>query len=49
MLGKSCPLGCFTLFRLNYVPSPFGVWDRMWNSIESVPDRCLPSTLDSGQ
>ena len=24
-----------------YVLFPFGVWDRMWNSIVSVPDNCL--------
>ena len=23
------------------VPSPFGVWGRVWNSIVSVPDHCL--------
>ena len=23
------------------VPFPFGVFGRMWNSIESVPDHCL--------
>ena len=23
------------------VPFPFGVYDRMWNSIISVPDHCL--------
>ena len=20
---------------------PFGVWDRMWNSIVSIPDHCI--------
>ena len=24
---------------------PFGVWVRMWNSIASIPDHCLFSTL----
>ena len=27
------------------VPFPFGVGDRMWNSIISVPELCLLSTL----
>ena len=24
-----------------FVPLPFGVWGRMWNSIVSAPDHCL--------
>ena len=24
-----------------YVPFPFDVWGRMWNSIQSVPEHCL--------
>ena len=27
------------------VPFPVGVWGRMWNSIVSVPDDCVSSTL----
>ena len=27
------------------VPFPFGVYDRMWNSIVSVPDHCLLNLL----
>ena len=36
-------LCCFN-FRVGLVvcvPFPFGVWDRMWNSIGSVPEHCL--------
>ena len=34
---------CFNLSAVLVVrvPFPFGVWDRMWNSIVSVPDHCL--------
>ena len=34
---------CVVLFLVPSVrvPFPFGVWDRVWNSIVSVPDHCL--------
>ena len=37
-------LCCFFIFSVDLVvcvPFPFGVWGRMWNSIVSVPERCL--------
>ena len=47
LLGKSCrlrfPLVLF-LFHAIFivcVPFPFGVWERMWNWIVSLPDYCL--------
>ena len=43
---ERAPLG-FSLCCFNFsavlvvgVPFPRGVWDRMWNSIVSVPDHC---------
>ena len=34
-------LCCFTLYHLDFfVPFPYGVWGRKWNSIVSVPDHC---------
>ena len=39
----------FILCRLIVlVPFPFGVLDRMWNSIVSVPDHCLFIYFTSG-
>ena len=35
-------LNAVLIFR---VPFPFGVWGRMFNSIESLPNHCLSSTL----
>ena len=35
---------CFCYFSVVLIvraPFPFGVWDREWNSIVSVPDHCL--------
>ena len=29
------------------VPFPFGVWDRMWNSIVSIPEHCLCIYFDT--
>ena len=35
-------LCCFSVCRLDlFVPFPYGVWRRMWNSIVSVPGHCL--------
>ena len=31
----------FSVVLVVRVPFRFGVWDRMWNMIESVPDHCL--------
>ena len=42
-----CPLGFPLLLFLFYVvlivcvPFPCGVWDRVWNSIVSVPSHCI--------
>ena len=47
MLGKTVPLAfhlcCFYFSTALTVggPFPFGVEDRMWNSIVPVPDHCL--------
>ena len=47
LLGKSCPLGFPLVLFLFYavfivcVLFPFGVWERMWNWIVSLPDYCL--------
>ena len=30
----------FSAVLVAFVPFPFGVWGRMWNSILSVPDHC---------
>ena len=56
--GKSCLLGFPLVLFLFYavlivrVPFLFGVLDRMWNSIVSVPDHCIssiwPRSLGSG-
>ena len=32
---------CFSAVFIVGVPFPFGISGRMWNSIVSVPDRCL--------
>ena len=44
-------LGCFFLYAVLIIsiPFPYGVWGRMWNSIVSVPDHYLLSTITQGQ
>ena len=41
----TCVVFIFSAILVVRVPFPFGVWGRMWNSIVSVPDHCLLSTL----
>ena len=46
-----CPLGVSLVFIFSAVfvvrvPFPFGIWGRVWNSIVSVPDHCLLSSLN---
>ena len=36
-----CVVFLFSAVLVVRVPFSFGVWGRVWNSIVSVPDRCL--------
>ena len=37
----TCVVVIFTAVLAVSVPFPFGIWNRVWNSIVSVPDHCF--------
>ena len=41
LLLFTCVVFIFSAVLVVRVPFIFGVWDRVWNSIVSVPDHCL--------
>ena len=41
----TCVVFIFDAVLVVRVPFPFGVWDRMWDLIVSVPDHCRLSTF----
>ena len=44
LLISACAVLLYAVFI--FVPFPYGVWERTWNSIVPVPNHCLFIYLD---